>query len=203
MLTETTPKPFTMFEEDSAPQASQPFLVGAKEAFGLVPNLLRVMSQSPTLLATYMTGWGQFDETSLSPAERQVVYQAANFENDCGYCMAWHTILAEGTGMPQEDVEALRQGSSLSDEKHEALRLFAQAMMRTNGRVEPSALAAFFGVGYSEAQALEVILGLSVKLMSNYANSIAQIPLDDAASEKAWYRPSLDAGSSLSASSIA
>ena len=189
----TRPKPFHIYDEETAPQESKPYLAEAKAAFGLVPNVEGVMAQSPSLLASYMGAWNAFDETSLSKQERQVVYQTANFENSCEYCMPWHTILAEQSGLITEDVEALRQASPLQEPKLEALRVFARDLIRTQGNIEPSALSAFFAAGYSEQQALEVILGLATKLMSNYTNSIAQTPLDSEAQSKAWKKPSLKA----------
>ena len=190
-MTQTELKPFALMDKDSAPEKSKPYLAQAEAAFGLIPNVERVMAQAPGLLAAYMTAWDMVEETSLSPAERQIVYQTANFENNCEYCMPWHTILAEKSGLGAGDVEALRQGAPLSDSKLEALRLFARALVRTRGSVEPAALRSFFDAGYGETQALEVVLGLGVKLMSNYTNAIAQTPLDQAASHKAWKKPSL------------
>jgi hypothetical protein len=40
--------------------------------------------------------------------------------------------------------------------------------------------------GYSAQQALEVILGIAVKTMSNYTNSIAGTPLDNAVDRLKW-----------------
>ncbi len=184
-------KPFDLFDENTAPDASKSYLLAAKESFGLVPNVEKVMAQAPGLLATYMTGWNEFGESSFTAAEQQIVYQAANFENNCEYCVPWHTILAESAGLSAIDVEALRNGAALSDSKQEALRIFAQDMVRTKGSVAPAAIKAFFDAGYSEKQALEVVLGLAVKVMSNYTNAIAQTPLDEAAQAKAWKKPTL------------
>ena len=183
--------PFKRFNEDTAPEKSKPFLAKARATFGLVPNVEQVMAQAPSLLASYMTAWDEFDATTLTPVERQVVYQASNFENNCQYCTPWHTILSENAGLPTEDVEALRNGAPLSDPKQEALRVFARDLVRTKGSVEPYALISFLEAGYSEQQALEVVLGLAVKLMSNYTNAIAQTPLDPEAASKAWEKPSL------------
>ncbi|WP_420810229.1 carboxymuconolactone decarboxylase family protein [Erythrobacter colymbi] len=69
------------------------------------------MANAPALLATYSFGWEVFDETSLSPVERQIVYQTANFENECNYCVPWHTLLVKQAGADTETVEALRRGS--------------------------------------------------------------------------------------------
>ena len=184
-------KPFARFDETTAPEASKEHLLAAQAAFGLIPNVEKVMAQSSGLLATYMAGWDAFGDSSFSPAEQQIVYQASNFENNCEYCMPWHTILAENSGLPEVDVEALRNGAALSNAKHEALRVFARDMVRTNGSLAPAEVKAFFDAGYSEKHALEVVLGLAVKLMSNYTNAIAQTPLDDAARAKAWKKPAL------------
>ncbi|WP_085900861.1 carboxymuconolactone decarboxylase family protein [Kiloniella majae] len=185
------PTPFSLLDEETAPAKSVPFLAQAKAAFGLIPNVEKVMSQAPSLLASYMTAWGEFNESSLSEVERQIVYQTVNFENNCQYCMPWHTILSEMAKMDVEDVEALRLGGALSNRKHEALRLFTQDLVRTNGSIAPHALKSFLESGYTERQALEVILGISVKTMSNFTNAIAQTPLDKEASHKEWIKPSL------------
>jgi len=190
-MTQDAIAPFKLYSTDDAPDASKKFLKQAQAAFGLVPNVEAVMAQSPALLATYMTGWDQFGECSLTDAEMQIVYQTANFENNCSYCMPWHTILSENAGLSEVDVNALRNGASLSDSKHEALRVFAKALVLTNGNIAPAALQSFFESGYTEQNALEVILGLSIKVMSNFTNAIAQTPLDDAALHKKWAKPSL------------
>jgi len=186
-------KPFEIFDDKNAVDESIPFLKDAKEAFGLIPNVEGVMAAAPSLLASYMMAWDQFSKTSLTPEEQQIVYQTANFENNCEYCVPWHTILSEQAGLSDNDVEALRQGSPLSSSKHEALRVFSRELVRTHGSIEPSALAQFLAAGYAEKQALEVIVGLAVKTMSNYTNAIAQTPLDEEAASKRWKKPSLRA----------
>ena len=185
--------PFPLMDENYAPDKSIPFLAKAKATFGLIPNIEKVMAQAPSLLASYMYAWDEFNETSLSEVERQIVYQTANFENNCQYCTPWHTILSEKSGMAEQDVESLRCGSSLLDQKHESLRIFTRDLVRTKGSIEPCVLKAFFDGGYGEQQAMEVILGLSIKTMNNYTNSIAQTPLDDEAMRKKWVKPSLRA----------
>ncbi len=183
--------PFPLIDENSAPKKSLPFLAKAKATFGMIPNVEKVMAQAPSLLASYMNAWDKFNESSLSELECQVVYQTTNFENNCQYCTPWHTILSENAGMAEQDVESLRCGSSLLNQKHESLRIFTRELVRTQGSIEPNALRAFFNAGYNEQQALDVILGISIKTMSNYTNSIAQTPLDDEAMHKKWVKPSL------------
>lgn len=180
---------FPLHDEGTAPEAARDALAATRRSFGMIPNLERVMASAPPLLAAYSAAWDLFDTTSLTPVERQVVYQTANFENECTYCVPWHTQLAKRARMAPADVAALRSGAALSDPKLEALRVFARQLIHSRGKVAAAQLAAFFAAGYDAQQALEVVLGLAVKTMSNFANSIAGTPLDQAVAHLAWHKP--------------
>ncbi|NKB16159.1 MAG: carboxymuconolactone decarboxylase family protein [Sphingomonadales bacterium] len=180
---------FPLHDEASAPEASRSALARTRGTFGMIPNLERVMASVPSLLEGYSTLWALFDRTSLTPVERQVVYLTANFENECEYCVPWHTLLAEKAGMAAEVVAALRQGAEVPDERLEALRRFTRALIVNRGKVVEADLQAFVTAGYSDCQALEVVLGLAVKVMSNYTNSIAGTPLDEEVKKLAWRKP--------------
>jgi uncharacterized peroxidase-related enzyme len=180
---------FPIHTEITAPEESKPLLEQSKKNLGIIPNLERVMAESPALLEGYVHLWELFDTTSLSPVERQVVYQTANFENQCEYCVPWHTKLSQIAGMSPDEIEALRRGAELADRKLEALRQFTRSLILNRGKITEAELNAFFAVGYSTQQALEVILGIAVKTMSNYTNSIAGTPLDKAVERLRWKKP--------------
>ncbi|MBX2855599.1 MAG: carboxymuconolactone decarboxylase family protein [Rhodobacteraceae bacterium] len=169
---------FALHNPDTAPKASQALLHQAEKALGKVPNLERVMAEAPALLKAYVKTWAIFEETSLSPAERQVVYQVANIQNGCDYCRPWHAYLSSLANMDGEDVVRLRDGGSVGDPRLEALRLFTTSTLKTRGQVDTSALQAFLDAGFTRQQALEVVLGLAIKVMSNYTNALAGTPLD-------------------------
>ena len=188
---QTHPQPFRVFTPASAPNDAKPFLEAAQSDFGMIPNLEAIMAGAPALLQSYVSSWAAFNKSDLSPIERQIVYQTVNFENNCEYCVPWHTLLAEKAGMETSDVYALRRGAPLDSTKHEALRRFAQAMVRTRGQIAPSDLTALLEAGYSERNAMEVVLGIAIKTMSNYTNAIAQTPLDEAVQKRHWTKPNL------------
>lgn len=182
-------EPFPIHTPESAPESSKPWLEQTQRSFGMIPNLEAVMASAPTLLQAYSSLWSLFDETSLSPVERQVVYQTVNFENGCEYCVPWHSLLSEQAGMSDDDVRALREGAPLSDPSLEALRTFTRMLVLQRGHVGQAELDAFFAAGFEPQQALEVILGIAIKTMSNYTNSIAGTPLDEAVANRRWRRP--------------
>ena len=106
--------------------------------------------------------------------------------NGCTYCMAAHTSLSQMAKVPNDVIEALRNGTSIADAKLEALRVFAARVNETRGWVEQSDLDAFFAAGYTKQTVLDVILGTSLKVMSNYTNHVAQTPVDAAFKANAW-----------------
>jgi len=76
---------FPLHEKKTAPAEALPMLQATEEAFGMIPNLERVMATAPALLESYGTLWALFDSTSLSPIERQIVYQTINVKHGCTY----------------------------------------------------------------------------------------------------------------------
>jgi uncharacterized peroxidase-related enzyme len=182
-------EPFPIHTPESAPESSKPWLEQTQRSFGMIPNLEAVMASAPTLLQAYSSLWSLFDETSLSPVERQVVYQTVNFENGCEYCVPWHSLLSEQAGMTDSDIDALRDGRAVTDTRLEALRNFTRTLLLQRGKLAEADLDAFLAAGFQPQQALEVILGIAIKTMSNYTNSIAGTPLDEAVADRRWRRP--------------
>jgi len=171
---------------ENAPEQARPLLEKAKKNYGFVPNILGVMAHAPATLEAYMTLSGLFDQTSLSPTERQVVLLAISAENECKYCVAAHTAIAQMQNLDADAVEAIRNGDPIPDDKLEALRRFAVEVLTTRGWPSDEARQTFYDAGYSEAHVLEVILGLGMKTLSNYTNHAAETPLDEAFSDAAW-----------------
>lgn len=187
-------EPFTVFDEATAPEESRETLAAAKADFGMIPNLEAVMAAAPALLSSYVHSWAQFQSSSLSDIEQQIVYMTANFENNCEYCVPWHSKLSQMAKMPQEEVDNLRQGRALENARWNALHQFTRSVVRTRGSIAPADLETLLAAGYTRQQALEVVLGVAIKVMSNYTNSLAQTPLDDEVKNLSWKKPSLRAG---------
>tara|TARA_R110002110_G_scaffold5222_1_gene27121 strand:+ start:1049 stop:1615 length:567 start_codon:yes stop_codon:yes gene_type:complete len=180
---------FTQHTIETAPDSAKPFLQAAKDAYSFVPNLLGNMATAPALLEGYMTLAGIFEKTALSETERQIILMTNNRLNGCTYCMAAHTTISQMSKVPADVIEALRNGTPIADPKLEALRTFAAIVNEKRGWVEQDKIDAFIAAGYSEQSVLEVILGTSLKIMSNYTNHVTQTRLDEAFAPNAWTDP--------------
>lgn len=177
---------FTIHTINSAPQASVPLLSGAKQAYGFVPNLFAGMSESPALLEAYLSLSQIFNKTALSETERQIIMMTANRLNECTYCMAAHSVISQMGGVMQEVITSLREGSKIADPKLEALRVFTIKVAESRGWPTDADIESLIEAGYTRQTVLEVVLGLGLKLLSNYTNHIVQTPLDEAFESQKW-----------------
>jgi len=177
---------FTAHTLETAPEGSKAMLEGAQQTLGFVPNLFARMAEAPALLEGYMALAKIFDTGSLDATERQIVMMTNNRLNGCSYCMAAHTVIAQGQNVPADVIEALRNNTPIADAKLEALRTFSAVVNEARGNPSDAQVQAFLGAGYTNQAALEVVLGTAVKVMSNYTNSLTGIELDDAFKPAQW-----------------
>ena len=171
---------------DTAPEASKPLLESAKAADGFVSNLYGAMASAPALLEGYVTLTGIFNKTDFSETERQIILMTNNLLNGCTYCMAAHTTISQMAKVPIDVIEALRTNTSIADPKLEALRTFAVVINETRGWPTQAQVDAFLAAGYTQQTVLEVILGTSLKVLSNYTTHVAETQVDEAYAPNAW-----------------
>lgn len=169
----------TLHTVDTAPAESRPFVEKALANNGFLPNLIGVLANAPVALETYMTVSGINARASLTLAEREVVQITAARIHGCDFCIAGHTAIAlKKAGQPVELVRALQQGTATGDLKFDAVAAFASAVIARRGAVADADYQAFLGAGYNEQQALEVVLGISLATLCNFANSLAGTPVN-------------------------
>jgi len=179
---------FPSHDLETAPEASKPLLENSQKAFGRLPGLHKVMSESPQVLEGYQVLHKLFTETAFDSDEMTVVWQTINVEHECHYCVPAHTGIAKRMKVSDDIINALRDETPLPSSKLEALRTFTLAMLRGRGNVTDAEMAAFFEAGYGHQAVLDVILGLAQKVMSNYINHVAETPLDEPVKPFAWTR---------------
>lgn len=175
---------------ESAPEGAGPALAQSKARLGFVPNLYAGLANAPAALEGYLAVSAAFEHASLSPAERQVVLLTTSVRNGCTFCVAAHSMIAKKmAGVPQAVVQALRDDRDPPDVRLAALAAFTRAVVDQRGWVKDSpAWAQFLQAGYTPAQALEVVLGVTQKTLSNYANHLLDTPLNPAFEADRWSR---------------
>ena len=177
---------FTFHTIESADGPSKTLLEQVQTNFRFVPNLHAGMAESPALLEGYMQLAGIFEKTEFNPTEKQIIMLTVSRLNGCTYCMAAHTSVAQMTKVPEDVIQSLRTGSPIADPKLEALRAYTEKVVESRGWPDDKDLQALFAAGYTQRTALEVVLGVGLKTLSNYTNHLTQTPVDPVFEKNAW-----------------
>ncbi|KZN13616.1 carboxymuconolactone decarboxylase family protein [Marinomonas sp. TW1] len=177
---------FTLHNLDTTPEGSKAILENAVKQMGTIPSLYAVMAESPEILQAYTQLHQAFTNTSFDAEELTVVWQTINVEHECHFCVPAHTAIAHSMGVDKALIEALRNSEPMPTEKLQALQDLTLTLVRQRGFASDEELAAFYAAGYEPKQVLEIILGLSQKVISNYVNHVAKTPVDDMFKPFAW-----------------
>lgn len=173
---------------ENADSISSEILKTAKNKMGMIPNMYAGMANNTALLDAYIKSYNTFRENSgFNSQEQEVVFLAIAFENNCDYCMAAHSFVADKVSkVPTEVTDAIRNNTEVLDAKLKALSDFSKTMVSKRGLPSVEDVDTFLSSGYTQDHILGVIAGVGVKTMSNYFNHVFNTPLDSAFSGRVW-----------------
>lgn len=176
---------------DSAADDAKARLETAQKNNGFLPNLVRLLANAPTALETYQTVSAINGRASLTLAEREAVQITAAVVHGCGFCVAVHSAVADKKARLGPDViTALRDRDGVPDARLDAVARFTEAVIATRGAVTDADLAAFRAAGFDDQSALEVVLGVSLATLCNFANNLGQTELNPELAAYEWNGPS-------------
>jgi len=168
---------FTIPTRDSAPSASQPILDAVNAQLGVIPNLFRLVAQSPAALAG-MTGLSGALGKTLDVKTRERIAIATAEVNGCDYCLSAHNYLGLNLAKISPEEIALNRKGASGDAKADAAVRFAAKVAQTRGKVGAEDLAAVRKAGYSDAQIIDVIATVGENFLTNLFNNVAQTEID-------------------------
>ena len=163
---------------DAAPASVRSLLEAVHKQIGSVPNLFRLVANSPAALEGYLGMSGALAKGSLPAQTRERVALAVAQINDCGYCLSAHSYLGKNLAkLSEAEIAANRHGGSL-DPKADAAVRFAIAVTEARGRAADADLAAVRAAGWSDAEILEIVAHVALNTLTNYVNEVARTEVD-------------------------
>jgi uncharacterized peroxidase-related enzyme len=169
------PTPATI---EAAPTAAQPLLEAVKEQLGVVPNLFRLVANSPAALEGYVSLSGALGKGQLPAATRERIALAVAEINGCDYCLSAHTYLGRNVAkLDDAEITANRHGAS-NDVKADAAVKFAARVTNTRGHITSDDFAAVKAAGYSDAQIIEIVQHVALNTWTNYINTVGETEID-------------------------
>ncbi len=162
---------------ETSPEASKPLLDAVNAQLGVIPNLFRLVGQSPAALEGFLGLNGALGKT-LNVKTRERIALAVAEVNGCRYCLSAHSYLAANLAkLDEAEILANRRGHS-HDAKADAAVAFAAGIARTRGQVGAEALAAVRAAGFGDAEIVEIIVNVAVNFLTNLVNNVAETEID-------------------------
>src|ERR1700730_15021150 len=163
---------------DASPQGSRTQLNAVAQSLGSVPNLFRLVGNSPAALTGYLGLGNALSGARLDLKTQERIALAVAEINGCGYCLSAHTYLRRNVAkLDDAEISANRSGSS-SDPKACAAVRFAAQIVNTRGHVTDEELAAVTDAGFSPAEIVEIVLTVALNTFTNYINEVAKTEID-------------------------
>lgn len=163
---------------DQTPAASQPLLDAVHKQLGVVPNLMKLVGNSPAALEGYLSLNGALSKGKLDAKTRERIALAIAEINGCSYCLSAHTYLGKNVAkLDDAEIAANRSGKS-SDVKAAAAVHFASRVAIERGHVSDADVATIKTAGYSNAEIVEIVLHVALNTLTNYINEVAQTEID-------------------------
>lgn len=177
-----------LVEFDTAIELQKELLSITKKEFRMIPNMYKAMANTPILLKTYMDASKGFrTQSNFSATEQEIIFLTISVENNCSYCMAAHSLIADLVSkVPPNITDAIRNGGEIPDTKLKSLYEFTLIMVNERGNPSNEDVKSFFESGYNEKHILDIILAISIKTISNYTNHIFQTEVDPAFKVREW-----------------
>jgi uncharacterized peroxidase-related enzyme len=164
----------TKYTADSEQQA---LLDAIKGKFGMVPNFLAILAQSPDALKAFLGLHEIAESGSLDPQTRERIALVVAQGNACEYCVSAHTAIGRKAGLTGSEIEANRAGTS-QDAKAAAAVAFAQALNSNLGEVTQAEFDAVREAGYGDAEIVEIITHVGMNILTNLIGKASRVDID-------------------------
>jgi len=163
---------------EQTPAASLPLLDAVQAQLGVVPNLMKVVGNSPAALEGYLTLNGALGKGTIGAKTGERIALAVAEYNACSYCLSAHSYLASNLAkLDDDEIGKSRQGDS-SDPKAAAAVRFAIQVAKARGHVSDADVATVKEAGFSDADVIEIVLHVALNTLTNYVNEVAKTEID-------------------------
>lgn len=152
-------------------------LDAVQKKLGMVPNLLRVMANSPAVLDTYIGVTEALAGSRLRPAMRERLALVVAEANQCDYCLAAHSAVGRMLGLNDQDVADARRATS-PDSRTGAALSFARTLVDQRGKVSDAELDKLRAAGFDDGEIAEIVTTVAFNIFTNYMNHVAATDID-------------------------
>ncbi len=162
---------------DDVPESSKPILDAVHKQLGAVPNMYRLIAQSPAVLQGFAANNGAITKT-LDVKTRERIALAVAQLNGCDYCLSAHSYLGLNLAKISSEEVALNRKGESGDAKANAAVRFAAKVVRERGHITEADIKAVRDVGFSDRQIIEILAVTAENIFTNLLNVVAETDID-------------------------
>jgi uncharacterized peroxidase-related enzyme len=170
----STIKPVDINNVDATTAAT---LAAVKAKLGVLPNMFTTFAHTPVALNAYMQLADVTGKGSLSAAQREQIALTVGQANNCGYCVAAHSVIGGMVGLKPTQMTNARFAKA-DDSRDVAILELAKNIISARGHLSATEVNAFKLRGLSDADILEVLVNVVLNIFTNYTNHIAATDID-------------------------
>jgi len=162
---------------ETATGKTKELLDTVRHKLGLVPNMTKLMANSPAVLDGYLAFSGALNASSIPAKLREQIAIVTAQTTSCNYCLSAHTAIGKMLGLSADELGASRQAGSPEATTGAALQ-FARRLAQTGGGVSQADFDSVRGAGWSDAAIAEIIASVALNLFTNVFNKSADTEID-------------------------
>ena len=153
----------TMIDPAVTTGETKELLDGLRQRLGRIPNMIRVMAHSPTVLRAYLDFTFAMQHTTVSAALRNQLALVVAETSGSRYFLSLAEALARRDGLSEEDIAHARRTEARDPRAAAALRFAARAV-RERGAIPQEAITELRAAGFTDEQVVEIValVGLNV-----------------------------------------
>jgi uncharacterized peroxidase-related enzyme len=144
---------------------------------GRIPNMVRLMANSPAALGAYLAMASAFRDGVLPAEQRDLVAVAVAEASGCDYTLSAVCTLARSGGRAESDIAAARRAEA-SDAKTTAALRFAVRLVEKQGHVTDTDVAVLRAMGFADGEIAEIVAVVILNLYRSYFNLMARPEVD-------------------------
>ncbi len=161
---------------DASP-ASQVVLEMVHKKLGRVPNMYKVMANSPAVLDAYVKLNTALSVGAIGSKMAEMIALATAEHNGCTYCLSAHTFLGSKAGLTEQQIYDSK-GFHADNEKFDAGLQFAKKIVVSPNEISSADIAPLKNQGYTDGEILEIIANVIRNMFTNYVNIVSYTEVD-------------------------
>jgi uncharacterized peroxidase-related enzyme len=169
---------FAPTEPETATGQAAELLTQVKNTLGLVPNMTKVMANSPALLTAFLTLSGAVGGGVLPAGVRERLAISTAQLNGCEYCLSAHTYIGANIAKVDTAELAAARAAHSEDPHVAALLRLSNEIAENNGDVSRDGLRAARAHGVTDEEIGEVVANIALNVLTNYFNLLADVDND-------------------------